>query len=207
MMESDAVVEYASLQTPIGRLFVAASERGVCDVSFGDTREETYRRHLLQWAAEVVHDPGALALVFEELDHYFSGRLQRFSVPVDLRNISEFTDRVLCETHRIPFGELRSYRDIACRIGSPTASRAVGGALGRNPVPVIVPCHRVISHQGRLGGLTGGVATKRALLRVEGHAVVDRQPAARVGARVTGRPPGVVPAQSVATTPWIVRTG
>ena len=165
------MIKYDSVRTPIGVVFVAVSDRGVCDVTFGKTSQAAYRRHLSRWASEVERDHSAVAAVLEELDAYFTGLRRGFSVPVDLRDVSDFTARVLHETRRIRFGELRSYGDVARRIGSPMASRAVGGALGRNPVPVIVPCHRVIAQGGRLGGFTGGLATKRALLRIEGHPV------------------------------------
>ena len=172
------MVKYDSVRAPIGVVFVAMSDRGVCDVTFGKTSEAAYRRHLLRRASEVERDHAAVAPALEELDAYFTGRRRRgFSVPVDVRDVSDFTARVLRETRRIPFGELRSYGEIARRIGSPLASRAIGGALGRNPVPVIVPCHRVIARGGRLGGFTGGLTTKRALLRIEGHPVEEHRPA------------------------------
>ena len=177
MSGSSVMVKYDSVRTPIGVVFVAMSDRGVCDVTFGKTSEAAYLRHLSRWASQVARDHGAVAPALEELDAYFTGRRRGFSVPVDVRDVSDFTARVLRETRRIPFGELRSYGEIARRIGSPMASRAVGGALGRNPVPVIVPCHRVIAHDGRLGGFTGGLATKRALLRIEGHPIEEHRPA------------------------------
>ena len=177
MSGSHEMVKYDSVRTPIGVVFVAMSGRGVCDVTFGKTSEAAYRRHLSRWALEVERDHAAVASVLDELDAYFTGRRRVFSMPMDVRHVSDFTARVLHETRRIPFSELRSYGEIARRIGSPLASRAVGGALGRNPVPVIVPCHRVIARGGHLGGFTGGLATKRALLRIEGHRVEEHRPA------------------------------
>ena len=118
---------------------------------------------------EVLRDRDVVELAMTELEAYFQGRLSTFTVPVDLRGVTDFTRRVLRATRRIPFGTLLSYGDVASRIGSPRASRAVGGALGRNPVPIIVPCHRVIAQGGKLGGFTGGLETKRALLQIEGH--------------------------------------
>ena len=165
------VVRFDSLRTPVGRLFVGVSDQGVCDVSFGETSEKAYRARLARWAPEVVCDRGAVETTLGELDAYFSGVRRQFSVTVDLRNVTEFTARVLRVTRRIPFGRVLSYGDVARQLGAPGASRAVGGALGRNPVPIIVPCHRVIAHGGRLGGFSSGLATKRTLLQIEGHAL------------------------------------
>ena len=172
--EGRPVVKFDSLRTPVGRVFVGVSDRGVCDVAFGETSEEAYRARLARWAPEVIRDHGAVEATLGELDAYFSGARRQFSVTVDLRSVTEFTARVLRATRRIPFGRVLSYGDIARRMGEPRASRAVGGALGRNPVPIIVPCHRVIARGGRLGGFTGGLATKRALLRIEGHTLTGR---------------------------------
>ena len=162
-------VAFSSLRTPIGRVFVATSDLGVCDITFDAANEDRYRARLAARAPEITRDRDAVAFALEELDAYFAGTLNRFTAPIDLRGVTDFTRRVLRATRGIPFGRLRSYGEVARRIGSPGASRAVGGALGRNPVPIIVPCHRVIAGGGRIGGFTGGVATKRALLRIEGH--------------------------------------
>ena len=167
-------IVFGSLRTPIGLVFIGTSDRGVCDVTFGETDEDRYLARLAKRAPEVCRDRDAVAPALEEFEAYFAGRLTRFTVPIDLRSVTDFTARVLRATRGIPFGRLRSYGEIARRIGAPAASRAVGGALGRNPVPIIVPCHRVIAHGGRLGGYTGGLATKRVLLRIEGHAAGDR---------------------------------
>jgi len=139
-------VRFSSLQTPVGLVFVGVSDGGVCDVTFNEPNEDRYRDRL-------------------------AGTLRRFTVEVDLRAITAFTALVLRVTCDIPFGQVLCYGDVANRIGAPKASRAVGGALGRNPVPIIVPCHRVVAQGGRLGGFTGGLETKRTLLRIEGHAI------------------------------------
>ena len=166
-------VRYDWLRTPIGPVFVGVSDQGVCDVTFDGTTESAYRARLAQVAPEVSRDRDAVEPALTELDAYFSGTLRRFTVAVDLRAVTRFTSRVLGATRNIPFGRLLSYGEVAERIGSPSASRAVGGALGRNPVPIIVPCHRVVAHGGGLGGFTGGVETKRKLLHLEGHEVAE----------------------------------
>ncbi len=103
-----------------------------------------------------------------ELDQYFAGRRQRFEVVVDWQLVHGFARRVLQATARIPFGSVSSYKLIATDAGSPRAFRAAGNALGTNPLPIIVPCHRVLHADGGLGGYTGGLERKRVLLSVEG---------------------------------------
>ena len=163
------VVRFDSVETPIGPVFVALSNTGVCDVTFGQTSDDVYRRCLLDRAPEVWRDEVALAEVTKQITAYFTGQLEVFSVPVDLHAATPFTARVLAETRKVQFGHVTSYGELATRLGVPTGSRAVGGALGRNPVPIIVPCHRVLARGGRLGGFTGGLAVKRALLGLEGY--------------------------------------
>lgn len=166
-------VRFGSVETPIGYLFVGASERGICDVTFDAPDEIRYIERMAQRACNVIADRQAVAPALEELMAYFAGELTRFTVSVDLRGVTDFTARVLQATGLIPFGRIQSYGEVAHRIGSPRASRAVGGALGRNPVPILIPCHRVTAAGGGIGGFTGGLQTKRALLRIEGHAVSE----------------------------------
>ena len=169
-------IRFGRFQTPVGVLFVGVTDRGVCDVTFGQPSERRYRARLLRRSPEVWRDDAGLATVSDELRAYFAGTLTRFSLSVDLRQVTQFTARVLAETRRIRFGQVTSYGALAARIGSPGASRAVGGALGRNPVPIIIPCHRVIAQGGRLGGFTGGLPTKRILLGLEGVPVQETAP-------------------------------
>ena len=163
------VIRFDWLPTPVGRVFVGLSAQGVCDVTFGESSEDGYRRRLAARAPEVWRDRTAVADALAEFDAYFSGRSTRFSLRVDLRGLPAFTARVLRATQEIPFGTVLSYGDVARQLGSPSASRAVGGALGRNPVPIIVPCHRVVAQGGKLGGFTGGLEVKKTLLEIEGH--------------------------------------
>ena len=168
-------IYYDWLRTPVGLVFVSMSDRGICDVTFGESSVDGYLARVARWATQMERDRRAVAPALDEIESYFAGRRTRFSVPVDLRRTTPFTRRVLAATRTIPFGQVASYGDVARRIGSPRGSRAVGGALGRNPVPIVVPCHRVIAQARRLGGFTGGVAVKRALLRVEGHTVDEHE--------------------------------
>ncbi len=169
-------IRFGAVTTPVGSVFIGRTEQGVCDVTFGQSSEREYRTTLLQRAPEVWRDEVGLAPVAEQIAAYFAGTLTRFTVPLDLRRVTPFTARVLREIRKIGFGRLTSYGALAARLGSPGASRAVGGALGRNPVPIIVPCHRVLAQGGRLGGFTGGLATKRILLAVEGHQFPEPTP-------------------------------
>ena len=162
-------IRFGRFMTPVGILFVGTTDQGVCDVTFGQPSERRYRERLQRRSPEVWRDDAGLATVSDELKAYFAGELTQFSLSMDLRHVTRFTARVLRETRKIPFGQVTSYGALAARIGSPGASRAVGGALGRNPVPILVPCHRVIAQGGRLGGFTGGLPTKRILLRLEGR--------------------------------------
>ena len=152
---------------PFGPVYLARTERGVCRVSFkrteDDFMEELESRELLPERAL-----SKLTREKRELQDYFSGRCRRFRLPIDLRWVTPFQKSVLDATARIPFGEVVSYSDIARRIGNPAAQRAVGGALGKNPVAIIIPCHRVVSSDGSIGGYTGGLDIKRELMRIEG---------------------------------------
>jgi len=176
-------IRFGALRSPVGPLFVGVTDRGVCDVTFGALPERVYRDRLLRRSPEVWRDDRSVADVRAQLEAYFSGGLTRFDLPVDLRHVTPFTRKVLRAAGRIRFGRVTSYGLLATAIGSPGASRAVGGALGRNPVPIIIPCHRVLARGGALGGFTGGLETKRALLRIEGHAVPDTEGGLFDGAR------------------------
>ena len=165
------VVRFGSLETPIGPVFVAISDRGLFDVAFGVTNQVRYVARLGTRVERALPDQRAVSGVLDQLDSYFSGNITRFSIPLDLRVSSDFTYRVLRNASLIPFGQTISYGEMAKLIASPRASRAVGGALGRNPIPIVVPCHRVVAGDGRIGGFTGGLTIKKTLLRLEGHLV------------------------------------
>lgn len=154
-------------RTPVGRLFLAGDPNGLRYLLFDN--ESMPRRHrvsLREWEqnAEKLKEP------VSQLEAYFSGRLKRFSFPVAGEG-TDFQQRVWNALLKIPYGETASYGDIAKVIGQPTASRAVGMANGRNPISIIVPCHRIIGTGGKLVGYGGGLARKKSLLRLEGVAV------------------------------------
>jgi methylated-DNA-[protein]-cysteine S-methyltransferase len=116
----------------------------------------------------VLAAPRRLDDVRRELDQYFTGARHQFELPIDWRLTQGFGRRVLRATARIPYGGVSSYKQVAAAAGSPRGSRAAGNALGANPIPIVVPCHRVLHSGGSLGGYTGGVERKQLLLAVEG---------------------------------------
>jgi methylated-DNA-[protein]-cysteine S-methyltransferase len=164
-------VAYASVDSPLGELTVAATPAGLVRVAYADFRDrdsvvEDLARRL---SPRVLEAPARLDAVRRELDEYFEGRRRSFDVPIDWSLTRGFTRGVLQATARIPFGEVGSYASVAGEAGSPRAVRAAGNALGANPMPVVVPCHRVLRSGGALGGYTGGVHRKEFLLRLEGR--------------------------------------
>jgi methylated-DNA-[protein]-cysteine S-methyltransferase len=163
-------VAYTSVDSPLGPLVVAATPRGLVRVSYSEFRgeEEVLEELARRVSPRVLEAPARLDPVRRELHEYFEGRLQGFDVPIDWSHLAGFTREVLRATARIGFGELSTYAGVAAEAGSPRAVRAAGNALGANPMPVVVPCHRVLRTGGGLGGYTGGLERKEFLLRLEG---------------------------------------
>ena len=161
-------VGYDLLDSPLGTLLVGASERGLCVISFDPEPERETERLARGFGARVLRAPRAVDAARRELDEYFEGRRRRFDLPVDLGLAREFGRRVLGELRRVPYGQVTTYGALAARAGSPRAARAVGTVMNRNPVPIVVPCHRVVGVSGALVGYGGGLERKEALLRLEG---------------------------------------
>lgn len=153
------------VETRLGRLLLARSESGLCSLALAENgaRERLER---LAGAAPLVEDPQALAPAARQLEEYARGERRVFELELDLRG-SAFELRVWNELRAIPWGSTRTYGEIARAIGEPGAARAVGQASGRNPLPIVVPCHRVLSSTG-LGGFSGGLERKQQLLALEG---------------------------------------
>jgi methylated-DNA-[protein]-cysteine S-methyltransferase len=147
---------------------VAASDRGICRVAYDPDPDAEAERLARAFGVRVLRSPRPTDPARRELDEYFAGRRRRFDVPVDVRLAHEFGQRVLKELVRVPYGELTTYGALAARAGAPRAARAVGGVMNRNPVPIIVPCHRVVGSTGALTGYGGGLERKVALLELEG---------------------------------------
>jgi len=163
-------VAYAPVDSPFGELLVAATDRGVIKLALPNRRDLEAPLEQLAEAISprVLEAPTRLDPVRRELDAYFEGKLDRFSVPVDWRLSRGFASRVLHAVARIPYGKTKSYGEVAAEAGNPRAFRAAGTACGINPVPVIVPCHRVVPAGGAIGSYGGGPEMKRALLDLEG---------------------------------------
>jgi methylated-DNA-[protein]-cysteine S-methyltransferase len=163
-------VAYTSVDSPLGPLLVAASPKGLVRVSYPDPRgpDPVIEELAERISPRVLEAPARLDPVRRELDEYFAGRRTEFETPIDWSHLGGFTRKVLRATSRIGFGETSTYAGVASRAGSPRAMRAAGNALGANPMPVIVPCHRVLRTGGALGGYTGGIERKEYLLRLEG---------------------------------------
>jgi O-6-methylguanine DNA methyltransferase len=153
--------------TPVGPLFLAVSDRGLCAISFRSSLDDFLRR-VERRGFRPARSPERVREAVEQLREYFAGRRRRFDMTVDLAGQTPFQRQVLEAAARVPAGAVASYGDIARAIGRPRATRAVGAALGQNPVPIVVPCHRIIGSDGGLHGYGGGLDIKEKLLRLEG---------------------------------------
>ena len=162
-------VAYATLDSPLGTLLVAVTPRGLVRIAYPGEGDEAVLTELAERVSpRVLLAPDRTDAVRRELDEYFAGGRRTFSMPVDWSLVRGFAQGVLRATAKVPFGEVTSYGRMAEAAGSPRASRAAGNALGSNPIPIVVPCHRVLHSGGGLGGYAGGLERKRYLLTLEG---------------------------------------
>lgn len=167
----DSAIRWHRFRSPFGTMRIAASARGLVELSWRAGDDDGFVEGLEARfpGRPVVRDGDRLARAERELLEYFEGERARFDVPVDLSGLGGFQRQVLEAARRLPFGTVVPYSELARRIGRPKAARAVGNALGRNPVAIIVPCHRIVRTDGSLGGYTGGLEYKRRLLEIEGR--------------------------------------
>jgi methylated-DNA-[protein]-cysteine S-methyltransferase len=165
-------VRYELHDSPVGTLLVAVSERGLCGISYDPARE--LDRLARDFGARVLRVPNAADDARRQLDEYFGLRRQRFDLALDLSASHTFARDVLVELGRVPFGETTTYGTLAARVGKPRAARAVGTVMNRNPLPIVLPCHRVIGATGALTGYAGGLDRKRLLLSMEGALPPER---------------------------------
>jgi methylated-DNA-[protein]-cysteine S-methyltransferase len=161
-------VAYDLVDTPLGDLLVAVTDRGVCRIEFDPEPERDLESLARDFGLRVLRAPKAVDESRRELTQYFEGSRTRFELPVDLRVAAEFRVRVMHELARVPYGSVTTYGALAAKAGRPAAARAVGTIMNRNPVPIVLPCHRVVGASGSLVGYGGGLERKEQLLRLEG---------------------------------------
>ena len=167
----DGLVDVAVgiMDGPVGELQVAVTGRGLVYVAYDDEdREALVARYAGDLSPRIIRSARGTDAVRRELAEYFAGSRTDFDLPIDRRLMHPFARKVLAATARVGYGELATYGDIARRIGRPSAARAVGAALGSNPIPIVVPCHRIVGAGGKLTGYAGGLDRKEVLLRLEG---------------------------------------
>jgi methylated-DNA-[protein]-cysteine S-methyltransferase len=162
-------VAYAIADSPVGDLLLAVTPRGLVMVSYLDVYpvDASLGELATRVSPRVIEDAAALDEPRRQLDEYFDRRRRSFALPVDWALVGDFGRRVLGRTAEIPYGSVSTYGDVARAIGSPRAARATGNALGSNPMPIVVPCHRVVASGGKMGGYTGGIERKELLLTLE----------------------------------------
>ncbi len=159
---------YDLVETPIGTLLVATTERGLCRIAYDAEPELEAERLAKSFGVRVLRSAKPIDPARRELDEYFEGKRQSFGLPVDVSLVAGFNRRVLGELARVPYGEVVTYGELAARAERPRAARAVGTVMNRNPLPIVLPCHRVIGANGSLTGYGGGLERKEKLLRLEG---------------------------------------
>jgi methylated-DNA-[protein]-cysteine S-methyltransferase len=162
-------VGYGRVDSPLGELTVAATPRGVLRIAYpANDPDHVLEELAARVSPRLLEAPALIDGVRRELDEYFEGRRERFDLPLDWTLTRGFNRRVLRATAKLGFGEVATYAEMAARAGSPRAVRAAGNALGSNPLPIVVPCHRILRTGGALGGYTGGLDKKEFLLSLEG---------------------------------------
>ncbi len=171
--ERDGVLDvaYRTIATPVGELLLATTGQGLVRVAYpGQGHDEVLASLAQAVSPRILRAPGRLDQVSRQLDEYFAGRRTEFDLPLDFRLATGFRRTVLAHLPAIPYGHTESYAEVAAASGSPKAFRAVGTACAKNPLPVVVPCHRVVHADGTAGAYAGGADAKRALLALESAA-------------------------------------
>ena len=167
-------VALAAVGSPIGELLIAVTRRGLVRVAFeNEDRDEVLAELASDVSPRILESAMATQAWRRQFDEYFDGSRQRFDLRVDRRLIHGLQREVLTATRWVPYGTVSTYGKIAQRIGRPTAARAVGRALGANPIPVVIPCHRIVGASGALTGYAGGLERKVSLLQLEGALLAE----------------------------------
>jgi methylated-DNA-[protein]-cysteine S-methyltransferase len=166
--EEAPLIQWGEMTSPLGPVFAAVNQHGLCALDFGRRENEFLAR--FDPLTRLEKNPNAVQRVVVQLREYFAGDRSSFNLPVDISQLTPFQRSVLGVTCRIAPGQVWTYHRVAQELGRPHASRPVGGALARNPIPIVIPCHRVVASDGSLGGYSGGsgLKAKRWLLRLEG---------------------------------------
>jgi len=154
--------------TPIGSLLVGVTDHGVCSIWFDPEPERELEELARLHGSRVLRVSAPVDRARRELDEYFAGRRRHFELDVDVRALPEYNRRVLAELARVEYGTTTTYGTLAAQTGNPRAARAVGTVMHRNPIPIVLPCHRVVGSTGKLTGYAGGLDRKERLLRLEG---------------------------------------
>jgi len=161
-------VGFDVVDSPIGPLLVAATDRGLARIFFDAEPELHLERLAKAYGPRVLRSAPTVDTARRQLDEYFDGKRDSFALDVDLRGTAPFAEQVLGELAHVPYGETTTYGSLAAKVGSPRAARAVGMVMNRNPIPIVLPCHRVVGANGNLTGYAGGLHVKERLLRLEG---------------------------------------
>jgi methylated-DNA-[protein]-cysteine S-methyltransferase len=154
--------------TPVGDLLVGVTDHGICRISYDADPEHALEALARSYGPRVLRSARPVDRARRELDEYFAGRRHGFDLDWDVRRLSAFNQRVLSELARVEYGHTVTYGQLAAASGNPKAARAVGTIMNRNPIPIVLPCHRVVGANGTLTGYAGGLERKELLLRLEG---------------------------------------
>lgn len=164
-----SVFYYTSIDTPLGKLYLAGGKEGICRVDFWSKSENLFVKSFQSDTKNLpIKSSEPFSNIIKQLKEYFSGKRKKFNVSLDLSCGTPFQQKVWKTLLEIPYGETESYKWVAKQIKKPKATRAVGNANGKNPIPIIIPCHRVVAADGGLGGYSSGVENKKKLLKLEG---------------------------------------
>ncbi len=161
-------VSFGIAESPVGDLLLATTQVGVCRIAFDPDPERQLDELSTLFGSRVLGATEPLEAAVAQLDEYFRGSRHAFELPLDLTAVTEFHRLVLDRLAEVPYGTVTTYAELARDAGRPRAARAVGGAMNRNPIPIVLPCHRVVGADGSLTGYGGGLPRKETLLTLEG---------------------------------------